>query len=144
MRYHPKSATTRSVRTGIWCRSYHSNAKPYHRIFLPKEQGCVTIQHDLETLQALSQSNGHTIVARTDDRIAGYALATIPQHHRDLVPFLRPIFKEIEAVTLDGQLLRDLNYCVMGQICIAKDFRGRGVFQGLYHENVSSHEGGGI
>lgn len=27
-----------------------------------------------------------------------------------------------------------LNYCVIGQICIAKDFRGRGMLQRLYQE----------
>jgi len=109
-----------------------------------REQGFVTIEHDLETLQALSRPYGHTVARRRKlkpdadsdgdgdnncggDIVVGYALTMLPEH-RDLVPFLQPILEEIETVTFDGKLVRDLNYCIMGQVCVAKNFRGRGIF----------------
>ena len=97
-----------------------------------KGQGFVTIEHDLATLEELSRPYGHVVARKKkNDDIVGYALTMLPQH-RDLVPFLQPILKEIETVTFDDKLVRDLNYCIMGQICIAKDFRGCGIFKDLY------------
>ena len=37
------------------------------------------------------------------------------------------MFKKIETV-----LEKDINYMVMGQVCIAKLFRKKGIFRGLY------------
>jgi ribosomal protein S18 acetylase RimI-like enzyme len=107
-----------------------------------KSQGFVTIEHTLETLQALSDPYGHVVARVDDDSIVGYALIMLP-HHRELVPFLRPILKEVEEVTLDGKPVREQAYCVMGQVCIAREFRGRGIFRGLYEEMVKTMKDAG-
>ena len=102
-----------------------------------EDQGFVTIEHDLPTLQALSGSYGHVVAKSGDTNIVvGYALIMLPEHG-DLVPFLRPIMKEFENVPLDGKLVQDHKYCIMGQICIAKEFRGQGIFPGLYEKMKS-------
>lgn len=54
--------------------------------------------------------------------------------HRASVPFLHPILDEIDELTWMGRKMKTARYCIMGQICIAKDYRGQGLFQGPYQE----------
>jgi predicted GNAT superfamily acetyltransferase len=44
------------------------------------------------------------------------------------------MFNQIDRMSFAGIPLRQSRYFVMGQICIAKDARGKGVFAGLYRE----------
>ncbi len=86
-------------------------------------QGFVTVEHDLDVLRrmhALSPS----IVAVEGGALAGYALV-MPRECRELLPILEPMFRRLDALGV-----RD--YYVMGQICVAKEWRGRGVFDLLY------------
>lgn len=94
-------------------------------------QGFLTVVHDLDLLQrmhALSPS----IVAVEDGALAGYALV-MPVACRAFIPILEPMFARLDA-------LETKRYYVMGQICVAKAFRGRGVFDALYtaHREVQS------
>jgi predicted GNAT superfamily acetyltransferase len=47
------------------------------------------------------------------------------------------MFTEIDTIEYDGIVLRDSDYVVMGQVCIARGYRGQGIFQGLYLEMAS-------
>ncbi len=90
-----------------------------------KEQGFVTVEHRLETLITMHKAIPH-IIAVENNRVIGYALAMHKSFKND-VPILVPMFSKIDTV-----LSPDTNYVVMGQICIDKSFRGKGVFRGLY------------
>jgi GNAT superfamily N-acetyltransferase len=86
-------------------------------------QGFVTVVHDLPLLQqmhALSPS----IVAVDDEALAGYALV-MPVECRALIPVLVPMFERIDRLGVT-------DYYIMGQICVAKAYRGRGVFDAMY------------
>ncbi|SEC52299.1 Acetyltransferase (GNAT) domain-containing protein [Tenacibaculum sp. MAR_2009_124] len=90
-----------------------------------KEQGFVSVHHDLEILETMHNVHPH-IIAVSEGNVAGYALSMSRKFRND-IPVLAPMFLKIDA-SKKG----DSNYLVMGQVCVAKDFRGKGVFRGLY------------
>jgi L-amino acid N-acyltransferase YncA len=93
-------------------------------------EGFVTLQYRFDVLKKLHEETPHLVV-HTDDKVIGYALA-MPRHYGHIFPELDSMFQ-----TIDGELLKKLpalsaEYLVMGQICIAKEFRGMGLFQQIY------------
>jgi GNAT superfamily N-acetyltransferase len=94
-------------------------------------QGFVTVRHDPEVLRRMSQV-APGIVAVAEDRVVGYALV-MPRSFAADVPILAPLFAMLETLSWKGvSLATDPRWFVMGQVCIAADYRGRGVFDGLY------------
>jgi GNAT superfamily N-acetyltransferase len=90
------------------------------------EQGFVTVEHTLEVLRRM-HALVPSIVAIDDGQLAGYALV-MPIECRTFVPILEPMFRRLEGQAT----LANRRYYVMGQICVAKPWRGRGVFDQLY------------
>lgn len=88
------------------------------------EQGFVTVIHSLDLLNEMNADCPH-IIAKVGDELIGYALCMTQKFGRD-IPLLAPMFETANI------LLPKKNYLAMGQICIAKAFRGQGVFKGLY------------
>jgi len=93
-------------------------------------QGFVTAVHDLEILQRM-HALAPSIVARAEDGLAGYALTMRVEARAD-VPILEPMFQLLETLSWRGGPLASRRFYVMGQICVAKPFRGQGVFDALY------------
>lgn len=93
-------------------------------------QGFVTAVHDLEILQRM-HALAPSIVARTEDGLAGYALTMRVEARAD-VPILEPMFQLFETLSWRGRPLPATRFYVMGQVCVAKPFRGQGVFDALY------------
>ncbi len=89
-----------------------------------RQQGFVTVKHDQALLDAMNQTWPHTL-AKKGDEVIGYALSMHPKFGKDIAVLL-PMFQKIESISQSRQ------YMVMGQICIAKAYRGQGVFRGLY------------
>lgn len=90
------------------------------------EEGFLTVEHSLEILMKMNTACPH-ILAKANGELAGYALCMHPMFAKE-IPVLRPMFKKIRSIGKDS-----LNYMVMGQICVGKRFRKRGVFRGLYN-----------
>ena len=93
-----------------------------------QKEGFVTVQHSFDILVKMHNAHPH-IIAIHNTKIIGYALCMLKEFKND-IPILTPMFHEIEATipSLDPAI----NYIVMGQICVAKNFRKKGVFRGLY------------
>src|ERR1700716_1346147 len=89
-------------------------------------QGFVTVEHTLDLLRRM-HAIAPSIVARDGHQLAGYALV-MPIQCRSFVPVLEPMFVRLSSLGM----LEDRFY-VMGQICVEKRWRGRGVFDLLYH-----------
>ncbi len=94
------------------------------------EQGFVTVVHDLDILRRMNDAAPHTI-AKDGDRVVGYALTMLQQFRND-IPFLESLFERLDLLDWHGRPLREVSYFVMGQVCVAKECRGMGVFDGLY------------
>ncbi len=98
-----------------------------------REQGFVTVHHDLELLRAMNDPYGHA-TAWEGDVLAGYALV-MPREFGNRIPVLIPMFERMNDIRLaDGRRLGNLEYIVMGQVAVARGFRGSGVFAGLYDD----------
>ena len=106
-----------------------------------QEQGFVTCHHNLELLKRMNQPYPH-VIAMEEEHLAGYCLVMLKEL-RNEIDILVPMFDQIEAQNLpNGRSLASFNYFVMGQVCVAKEYRGRAVFSGLYHhmrEVMSGH-----
>jgi RimJ/RimL family protein N-acetyltransferase len=96
-----------------------------------REQGFVTVHHDPEVLWRMNQTYP-SVIAKSGDVLAGYCLM-MPQSFRPDIPILDPLFVTVDGLTYRDQPLRDARWFVMGQVCVAYDFRGQGVFDGMYH-----------
>jgi hypothetical protein len=103
-----------------------------------REQGFVTVQHTLETLERM-HALGPSIVVNAGDELAGYAL-TMTLEAQEFVPVLRPMFELLGALRFRGRPLCERHFYVMGQVCVARAYRGKGVFDELYagHRRVYS------
>ena len=86
-------------------------------------QGFVTVQHTLDVLQRM-HALAPSMVAKEGDALAGYALV-MPVGCRLFVPILVPMFQRLDALGVE-------RFYVMGQVCVGKEWRGRGVFDLLY------------
>jgi ribosomal protein S18 acetylase RimI-like enzyme len=94
-------------------------------------QGFVTVRHDPEVLRRMSRI-APGIVAVADERVVGYALV-MPRTFAADVPILAPLFATLETLSWKGvPLAGNPRWFVMGQVCVAGDYRGRGVVEGLY------------
>ncbi len=108
-----------------------ANNLPQNLTSAEKEtQGFVTVHHTLEMLQKMHDLHPH-IIAKHREKVIGYALS-MSKTFRDEIPVLVPMFNQI-----DKALKKEKNYILMGQVCIDKMYRGKGIFRSLYDKMSS-------
>lgn len=90
------------------------------------KEGFVSARHSLALLQEMNEACPH-IIAKIGDEVVGYALVMLPSF-KYKIEMLIPMFEKIEVLFSEYK-----NYVVMGQICIAKEHRKKGIFKGLYN-----------
>lgn len=102
------------------------------------EKGFVTVKHSFEMLEKMNAS-APQVIAKANDEVIAYALV-MPKEFKNLIPVLVPMFETFEKVEYQGKKLSELNYYVMGQICVRDDYKRQGVFKKLYekHKEVYS------
>lgn len=96
-----------------------------------KEQGFLTIEHSLATLEKM-HALAPSVIIKDNDKVVAYALTELVEC-RSFVPGLEPMFAVIETLHWKGKPVPDYSYYTMGQICVAKEYRGQGLFEKLYH-----------
>ena len=97
-----------------------------------QSQGFVTIEHDFEILKAMNDACPH-VIAKVDNQVVGYTLVMLEQF-KDQIPILIPMFEKVNQLEWNNRIIGELEYFIMGQVCIAKEWRGRGIFSGLYQQ----------
>ena len=102
-------------------------------------QGFVTVAHTLEALERM-HALAPSVLAREGDALAGYALV-MPLAAKEAAPELAPMFAQFDALSWQGRPLSAYRYYVMGQVCVARPFRGRGVFDALYRGHRDAYAG---
>ena len=93
-------------------------------------EGFVTVDHNYAVLKAMNHPYPH-VIARDGNEVVGYTLVML-RSFQNQVPELMPMFEEFNSTLYRNRPLSEINYFVMGQVCVAKGYRGRGLFQGLY------------
>ncbi|KAA3639724.1 MAG: GNAT family N-acetyltransferase [Bacteroidetes bacterium] len=102
-----------------------------------QDQGFVTVRHTKQLLEDMNEQAAHSI-AKVDRQVIGYALA-MTKSFREKIPILIPMFDMIDSLSFKGKSLANMDYLIMGQVCIAKQYRGQGVFLGLYEGLQRQH-----
>ncbi|HEX7903719.1 MAG TPA: GNAT family N-acetyltransferase [Chitinophagaceae bacterium] len=95
-----------------------------------ESQGFVTLHHSYPVLEQM-HNLAPSVLVKDDDTVAGYAL-TMLRECRQLIPDLEPMFALLDTLSWNNKPLNDQRFYVMGQICIAKKYRGMGLFDELY------------
>ena len=102
-----------------------------------KLQGFVTFQHNLKTLQQFHEL-APSIIVKDDEKVIGYAL-TVVNEARHIFPPMESLFKLLESLKWKNKPFHNYHYYEMGQVCVAKEYRGEGVFKMLYQQHKKSY-----
>lgn len=103
-----------------------------------QSQGFVTFQHSLDVLQQFHELEPSVIV-KDDDKVIAYAL-TVVNAARHIFPPMESMFALLDTLQWKDKPLHNYRYYEMGQVCVTKEYRGKGVFEMLYqhHKKVYS------
>lgn len=102
-----------------------------------KSQGFVTLVHTEPLLQRMQQIEAH-VIAKDQDEVIAYVLAMTVQSRAD-IPELESLFEQFEQVSYQGKVISQYHYLVVGQACVAKAYRGQGVFGQSYQHYRDSY-----
>ena len=97
------------------------------------DQGFVTVEHDPNVLTRMNQA-APSVIAKDGDTVVGYALTMLPEFGAD-VPELLPLFTLINSLTYKEKPLQSYSWYVMGQVCVAKGYRGQQVFDRMFQHH---------
>lgn len=105
-----------------------------------RAEGFVSWLYSFELLKQMNQLAPSVIVKEKNEVIA-YALTTLKESssfHHDL----KIMFQNLETVQYNGKSLSAYNFYCMGQICVAKEYRGQRIANLLYqkHKEVFSSQ----
>ena len=89
-----------------------------------KTEGYITVPHTFDVLKKMNDACPHCL-AIYEGRVVAYALVML-EHFRYEMKILEPMFETAD------RLLPQKNYLTMGQICIDKPHRGKGIFKSIY------------
>ena len=103
-------------------------------------EGFVSWSYSLDLLKKMHQQ-APSIIVKDGDEVIGYALVTLLEasdFHKDL----QTMISNLRSVQYNGKSLMLYRFYLMGQVCIQKEYRGKGVFNLLYqqHKNVYGKE----
>jgi hypothetical protein len=95
--------------------------------------GFTSVRHDPAVLHAMNRDYPSAI-ALSEGQLAGYCLM-MPQTFSDRIPLLQPMFELLERLRWrEHPLAGNPRWFAMGQVCVARAYRGIGVFDGLYDQ----------
>lgn len=94
------------------------------------KEGFVTVRHTMEQLEVMNSIASH-IIAINQEKVVGYILA-MTKASKNLVPVLVPMFEQFDQIKFKEKKVAEMNYMVIGQICVGKNQRGSGLFDQMY------------
>jgi len=93
-------------------------------------QGFVTVDHSFDILKKMNTTE-QSIIAKDNDSVIGYLLAMTREARND-IPVLIPMFEAFDNVVYNNKKISEYKYIVVGQVCIAKAWRGQGILDDCY------------
>lgn len=98
-----------------------------------QQEGFVTAVYDIPLLTLMKDTKPSIIAKDTiTNNVIGYALVYIKElrsHHR----LIDDLFMTVDKLSYKGNSLSQCDYAVVGQLCVAKGYRGIGIVQDLYN-----------
>ena len=98
-----------------------------------EEQGFVTWLYPVTLLQQV-HNLAPSIIVKDDDKVVGYALVT-PVEAGSFHPDLQTMISNLETIIYKNKPLSSYTYYIMGQVCIDKNYRGKGIFNMLFQKH---------
>jgi ribosomal protein S18 acetylase RimI-like enzyme len=95
-------------------------------------QGFLTAEYSMDVLEGM-HAQEPAIIAMDGNTLAGYALVAT-KSTRNSHPLLADLFAAIDRLEYKNTPLKGLNYVVVGQLCVAREFRGQGLVSKLYNQ----------
>ena len=93
-------------------------------------EGFVTAEYSLDFLERMNRE-APAIIAVEDGKVVGYALVAtrnlLGQHE-----LLDDLFRQVDEQIYRGVKLSEKNYVLVGQLCVAKEQRGKGLAGKMY------------
>ena len=102
-----------------------------------KDQGFVTVVHTIDLLIQM-HSIAPAVVVKDEGRVVAYALV-LRRECREIMPVFDRRFEAIDRLEWQGKPMNDLRYYIMGQICVDKEYRGKGLFDELYRKHKEAY-----
>lgn len=100
--------------------------------------GFLGAKYELYFLKAMNDLT-QAIIAKQKRVLVGYALATdrslLAQH-----PLLNDLGTQINKIPFGVKFISDFDYLVVGQLCVEKEVRGRGLAQDIYAQFKATYE----
>lgn len=93
-------------------------------------QGFLMAEYSFDFLYKMHQA-APSVIAVSDGKVVGYALVAL-KSIRDEHPLLADLFNTIDTLDFKSQNLKEVNYVVVGQLCVGVGFRGIGLVDKLY------------
>lgn len=101
------------------------------------EQGFVTFEYDLDFLEAINKVHP-SVIAVDQSEVVGYALVVTRESQR-LHPLITEFVQHLSRIEYKGQLIDQLSFCLVGQLCVAQSHTGQGLVQRMYHAYREQH-----
>ena len=98
-----------------------------------EKEGFVSWSYTLELLENM-HNLAPSIIAKDDDNVVGYALV-MPKAASAFHQDLDTMVKNLQPVMYKDKPLLSYNFYLMGQVCIHKEYRGKGLFSAMYQEH---------
>lgn len=111
-----------------------SNLKQHISEKEKREQGFLTMVFTMDMLKAMHELAPSVIVKNKEGTVVAYAIVFLKEG-RSVYPGMEPMFRHFETIYWKQQPFTTFDYYIMGQICVAKEVRGQGVFDMLYHKH---------
>lgn len=103
-----------------------------------EEQGFVTMPFTLLMLQSMHEL-APGIIIKVADNVIAYVIVLMKEG-RHIYPSLEPMFLNFEKISWRNKPLNSYKFYVMGQVCVAKEYRGKGVFDLLYQKHKEIYQ----
>ena len=104
-----------------------------------QQEGFVTWLYPLDLLQQIHEL-ASSVIVKEDDIVVGYALVTLKKAG-EFHPDLKTMISNLETLRYNNKPLNSYSYYIMGQVCINKVYRGRGVFYMLFQHHKKLYSG---
>lgn len=93
-------------------------------------EGFVTAEYTLDFLKQMHDSSP-SIIAKDGDKVVGYALVATHEVRYDH-QLMSDLFEVIDTKSYRGRILKHVDYVCVGQLCVAKEYRGQGLVKRMY------------
>ncbi|HUS02584.1 MAG TPA: GNAT family N-acetyltransferase, partial [Chitinophagaceae bacterium] len=98
-----------------------------------EEQGFVTWLYPVQLLKQV-HTIAPSVIVKEADKVVGYALVT-PVKAGSFHPDLKTMMIYLETINYNGKPLSAYSYYIMGQVCIDKKYRGKGILNMLFQKH---------